>query len=75
MECNGVPKTTQFAHQNCLNTYDALFGACPIYCRVHWRVGQRQGLWRLISVQPLIVSTIRTFSISSALWVLGVLCC
>ena len=41
----------------------------------HWRVGKRLGSFRLISVQPLIGSTIREFCISSALWVLGVLCC
>ena len=51
------------------------FCACPIHCRVHWRVGRRLGLWRLISVQPLIGSTIWSFSISSALWILKVLCC
>ena len=28
------------------------FCACPIYCRVHWRVGKRLGSCRLISVQP-----------------------
>ena len=47
--------------------------ACPTHCKVHWRVGRRLGSCRLISVQPLIWSTIRVFSISSALWVLEVL--
>ena len=51
------------------------FCACHIYCKVHWRVGRRLGSYRLISVQPLIGSTIREFCISSVLWVLGVLCC
>ena len=49
------------------------FYACPIHCRVYWRVGRRLGLCRLTSVQPLIGSTIWAFSISSALWVLEVL--
>ena len=49
------------------------FFACPIHFRVHWRVGRRLGSCRLISVQPLIGSTIWAFSISSALWVLEVL--
>ena len=42
------------------------FCACPIYCKVHWRVGRKLGSCRLISMQPLIGSTIRAFSISSA---------
>ena len=41
----------------------------------HWRMDRRLGLNRLISAQPLIVSTINEFSISTALWVLEVLCC
>ena len=49
------------------------FCACPIHCRVHWKVGRRLRSCRLISVQPLIGSTIWVFSISSALWVLEVL--
>ena len=51
------------------------FSACPMHCRVHWRVGRRLESCRLISVQPLIWSTIWVFSISSALWVLEVLSC
>ena len=35
-----------------------LFCVCPIHFRVHWRVGRRLGWCRLISVQPLIMSTI-----------------
>ena len=42
---------------------------CPIHSKVHWRVGRILGSCRLISVQPFIGSTIRVFSISSALWV------
>ena len=34
------------------------FRACPIHCRVHWRGGRKLGSCRLISVQPLIGSTI-----------------
>ena len=33
------------------------FCACPIHCRVHWRVGRRLGSCRLLSVQPLIGCT------------------
>ena len=44
------------------------FCACPIHCRVHWRVGRWLGSCRLTSVQPLIGSTIWASSISSALW-------
>ena len=60
-----------------LNIYAVLmhFCACPIQCKVHWRVDRRLGWSRLISVQPLIWLTIRVFSIGSALWVLEVLCC
>ena len=51
------------------------FCACPIYSRLHFRVGRRLGLCRLTSVQPLMGSTILAFSISSALLVLEVLSC
>ena len=40
----------------------------------HWSVGRRLGLYRLTSAQPLIGSTIKELSISSALWVLEVMC-
>ena len=50
-------------------------GACPIYCRVHCWVDRKLGLCRLISVQPLIRSTIRAFFRSSALCGFDVLCC
>ena len=50
------------------------FCACPIHCKVHWRVGRRLGSCILISAEPLIGSTIAELSISSILWVLEVLC-
>ena len=74
MERSGTLPTTQFAYRKGLGTCDAPC-ACPIHCRVHWRVCRRLGSCRLISVPPLIVSTICAFSISSALWVLEVLSC
>ena len=33
------------------------FFACPIHCKLHWRMGQRLGSCRLISAQPLKGST------------------
>ena len=51
-----------------------LLCARPIHCRVHLRVGRRLGSCRLISMQPLIGSTISAFTISSALWVFEVQC-
>ena len=41
-----------------------------MHCKVHWRVAKRLGSCRLISVQPLIGSNIRAFSLSSALYTL-----
>ena len=35
------------------------FCECRMHCKVHWRVRRRLGSCRLISVQPLIGSTIR----------------
>ena len=67
MERSGVLPTTQFSCRKGLGTCDALL--CTIHCRVHWRVGRRLGSCRLISVKPLMGSTIWVFSISSALWV------
>ena len=76
MERNGVLPTTQFAFRKGQVWVPVMhFCACPIHCRVHWRVGRKLGSCRLISVQPLIGSTIWAFSISSALWVLEVLSC
>ena len=48
---------------------------CPIHFKMHKRVGRGLGLCILTSAQPLIGLTIEVFSISSALWVLEVLCC
>ena len=61
MERNGVLPTTQFAYWKGLVTCDALVS------KVHWRVGRLLRSCILISVQFLISSTIRAFSISSAL--------
>ena len=47
------------------------FCVCFIHCKGHWRVGRRLGLCRLTSAQPLIGSTIRDFSISPALFIIG----
>ena len=74
MEYSGVLPTTQFAYWKVMGTFDALF------CVSHTlqsalESGQEARIMRLISVQPLIGSTIWVFSISSALWVLEVLSC
>ena len=74
MERSGVLSTTQFLIGKVWVSV-MHFCACLIHCRVHWRVGRRLGSCRLISVQPLIGSTIWVFSISSALWVSEVLSC
>ena len=66
MELSGVLPTTQFAYRRGLATCDALC-ACRIHCKLHWRLGRKLGSYRLISAQTLIGSTIREFSISSAL--------
>ena len=73
MELNGVLPTTQFAYRKGLGTCDALLCITGLHCKVNWRMGRRLGSYRLISVQPLIGLTIRTFSIGSALWVLEAL--
>ena len=41
MERNGVLPTTQFDFRVPVMH----FCACPIHCKVHWRVGRRLGLW------------------------------
>ena len=74
MELSGMLPTTQFSYRKGLGTCD------PLLCVSHTlksalESGQRLGSCRLISVQPLIGSTIRVFSINSALWALEVLCC
>ena len=73
MERSGMLPTTQFAYQKCLGTCDALL------CVSHTlqsalEKGQEARIVQ-IAVQPLIGSTIRVFSISSARWVFEVLCC
>ena len=47
------------------------FCACPIDCKVHWRMGRRLGSCRLISAQPLIGSTIREFDNLSFIGIIG----
>ena len=40
--------TTQFAYRKCPGTCDDMhFCACPIHCRVHWRVGRRLGFVKI----------------------------
>ena len=74
MERNGVLPSTKFTYRK--GRVPVMhFCACPIRCKVHWRVGRRLISCRLISVQPLIGLTIRAFSIGSALWVLEFRCC
>ena len=68
MERSGVLPTTQFAYQKGLGTCDALL------CVSHRLLsalesGQEARIVQIASVQPLIGSTIWTFSIRSALWV------
>ena len=67
MERSGVLPTTQFAYRKGLGTCDALQGALES--------GQEARIVQIDFSEPLIGSTIREFCISSALWVLGVLCC
>ena len=64
-------------HPVCLSErFGYLWCACVcVTCRVHWRAGRRAGLCRSTSALLSIGLTIREFSISSALWVLEVLCC
>ena len=74
MECSGVLPTSQFAYRKGLGTCDALL------CVSHTlqsalESGQDARMCRLISVHPLIGSTVRAFSIGSAPKVLEVLCC
>ena len=54
-----------------INQFNQLISACHI----HQRAGRRPGLCRSTSALLLIGSTIREFSIGSALWVSEVLCC
>ena len=69
MERSGVLPTTRFAYRKGLGTCDALlFVSHTLQSALE--NGRTLGSCRLISVQPLIGSTIWVFSISSALWVL-----
>ena len=70
--CIGALPTTQFAYWKGLGTCDALLNMSHTLHVVHVPYPPTQsvlrlGLYRLISEQPLIGSTIRVFSISSAL--------
>ena len=49
------------------------FCVCHIHCRAHWRTSRRPGFYRSTSALLFIGSTIRKFSISSALQVLQAL--
>ena len=49
LERSGILPTTQFAYRKVLVPVMHLC-ACPIHCRVHWRVGSRLGSCRLNSV-------------------------
>ena len=74
MEHYGVLPTTQFAYRKGLGTRDALL------CVSHTlqsalESGQEARIVQMTSALLLIGSTIREFSISLALWVLGALCC
>ena len=62
MEYSGVLSTTKFAYRKC-------------HCKLRWRVDRRVGSCRLISVHPLMRSTVIAFSTSSPMLVLEVLCC
>ena len=74
MEHCGVLPTTQFAYQKGLGTYDA------ILCVSHTlqsalESGQEARIVQIDFSSDLKGSTIREFSISSALWALEVFCC
>ena len=72
MECSGMLPTTQFAYWKGQDTCDALlFVSYTLQNALE--CGQELGSCRLILEQALIGSTIREFSIGSALWVLEVL--
>ena len=72
MERSGVLLTTQFAYRKGPGTCDVLLCVShTLQCALE--SGQEARI--VISVQPLIGSTIWAFFISSALWVLEVLSC
>ena len=66
--------TTQFAYRRGLGTCDALLCVSD-KVQSALESGLEARVVQMTSVQPLIRSTIGVFSISSALWVLEVLCC
>ena len=75
VERSGVLPTTQFAYRKGPGTSDALLWASHTLQSALESRQESIGSCRLISVQPLIGTTIWAFSISSALWVLEVLSC
>ena len=72
MERSCVLPTTQLAYRKGLGTCDALLCVSHTLQSV-LESGQEARMNRLISVQPLIGSTIREFCISSLLCVLSIL--
>ena len=72
MEHSGVIPTTQFAYRKGLSTCNALSFVSHTM-KVHWRVCRMLALCRLASPLPLIGSTFKEFSLSSALCVLEVI--
>ena len=74
MEHCGVLPTTQFAYRIGLGTCDALL--CVSHTlQSELEKGQEARIVQIDVRLLLIGSTIREFSISSALWVLEALCC
>ena len=69
---HGVLPTTQFSYQKSLGTSNALLCVSHTLQSALESGQYKLGSYRLISVLPLIGSTIREFSISSALWVLEI---
>ena len=67
MECSGVTPTTQFAHQKCLGTFDALL--CMSH-KLQSALERRQEA-RIVQIDFSAAFDFR----SSVLWVLEVLCC
>ena len=81
VECSGVlPEEAhhcayrnKFAYRKGLVSCDALLCMShTLQSALDWKVSMREGSCGSISVQPLIGSTIRAFSINSTLWVLEV---
>ena len=72
MERSGVLLTTQFGYWKCLGTCHELLCASHT---LQSALESEQEVRTMQIVQPLIGPTIREFTISSFLWVLGTLCC